>query len=183
MSYLFGGYFFVCLLWWNICGRWDLFCFGRSQTAHCPRANTSISWNEWSVYVLAESGRKVRRLPMNVSTSGNISSILWPAVQVRFFYSPGMTFNISTLVVNLKSWFLIMFIPLLLVTVMFPFTAWLWVMNVALPNRQAGTRLPLKMPDVTKSIINIVVPLYLCLWERCTGVVYCESNDVMHEYL
>lgn len=52
-----------------------------------------------------------------------------------------------------------MFIPLLLVTVMFPFTAWLRVMNVALPNRQAGTRLPLKMPDVTKKYHKHSCPL------------------------
>lgn len=72
--------------------------------------------------------------------------------QLARFHSPGTTFNTSTLAFDLKSLLLITFIPLELVTVMFPSAAWLWVMNVALPNRQAGTSLPVRMPDVTKKI-------------------------------
>lgn len=75
------------------------------------------------------------------------------------FYSQRTAFNISTLAFKLKSSLLITFIPLWLVTVMFPFAAWLWVMNVALPNRQAGTRLPVRMPDVTEKYHQHRCPL------------------------
>lgn len=99
------------------------------------------------------------------------------------FYSQGAALNKSTLAFNFECSLLIIFIPLELVTIMFPSAAWLWVMNVAPPNRQAGTRLPVRMPDVTKKYHKHCCPLAFVSVGKIHSSRSYESSDLMHQYL
>lgn len=107
----------------------------------------------------------------------------FPQLAKLDFYSQGTALNKSTLAFKLKPSLLIIFIPLELVTITFPFAAWLWVMNVAPPNRQAGTRLPVRMPDVTKKYHKHGCPLAFVSGGKIHSSSNYESRDLMHQYL
>lgn len=137
--------------------------------------NPSVSWNEWSLI-------QPRPRSGDFLCWGNNSSILSPAGQAWLLFTGNSTHK-STLAFNFKSSLLIIFIPLELVTITFPSAARLWVMNVALPNRQAGTRLPVRMPDVTKKYHKHGCPLAFVSVGRIHSSSNYESSDLIPQCL
>lgn len=164
----------LCRLFGRFSALWEV-----KQHIVLGQINPSVSWNEWSLVQPRPRSGDFLCMRTHEETTAPYSHQL----AKLDFYSQGTALNKSTLAFNLKSSLLIIFIPLELVTIMFPSAAWLWVMNVAPPNRQAGTRLPVRMPDVTKKYHKHGCPLAFVSVGKIHSSSNWESSDLIPQYL